>query len=76
MQGSDPQEDLGLVAWHQLEIIGSTGGTPLDFDEVMDNFVRGRLRAVIDRRFPLTNAREAQAYFEGKTHFGKVVLTV
>jgi NADPH:quinone reductase-like Zn-dependent oxidoreductase len=74
MQGGEPPEDLGLIVWHQLEIIGSTGGTSLDFQEVMALFYAGRLHPAIDRRFSLAQAREAQEYFAAKTHFGKIVL--
>lgn len=36
----------------------------------------GLVKAVIDRRFPLAEAGEAQAYLESGAHVGKVMLTV
>lgn len=36
----------------------------------------GKVNAIIDRRFPLTEAAAAHAYLEGGEHFGKVVLEV
>lgn len=36
----------------------------------------GRVNAVIDRTFPLTEAAAAHAYLEGGEHFGKVMLEV
>ena len=36
----------------------------------------GRLRPVIDRAFPLTEALEAQGYMASDAHIGKIVLTV
>lgn len=36
----------------------------------------GRLRAVVDRTFPLSQAAQAHAYLESGTHTGKVVLVV
>jgi alcohol dehydrogenase len=33
-----------------------------------------RLRPVIDRTFPFAEAKEAYRYFEGRRHFGKVVI--
>jgi NADPH:quinone reductase-like Zn-dependent oxidoreductase len=44
----------------------------LDF--FMQAAVAGKLRVVIDRTFPLSEARGAQRYLEGREHFGKVVL--
>jgi len=36
----------------------------------------GRVNAIIDRTFPLTEAAAAHAYLESGTHFGKVMLEV
>ena len=33
-----------------------------------------RLRPVIDRTFPFGEAKEAYRHFEGRAHFGKVVI--
>jgi len=45
-------------------------------DSFLD-LVRGRkFQVVIDRTFPLTEARAAQRYLEGRDHFGKVMLVM
>jgi hypothetical protein len=36
---------------------------------------RHRLRPVIDRTFPFAEAKAAYRHFEGRSHFGKVVIT-
>ena len=45
----------------------------------MDTFLglvrQKKFRVVIDRIFPLSEARAAQRYLEGREHFGKVILT-
>lgn len=52
---------------------------PDDFKQ-LDVFLRliqeKKLKVVIDRTFPLKEARAAQRYLEGREHFGKVVLTM
>ena len=35
----------------------------------------GKVRAIIDRTFPLEDAAAAHAWLEGGAHLGKVVLT-
>jgi len=34
-----------------------------------------RLRSVIDRTFPFAETKEAYRHFEGRRHFGKVVIS-
>ena len=40
----------------------------------LDDIAAGRLRVVIDRRFPLDEAGEAHAYIESRQAFGRVLL--
>lgn len=45
-------------------------------DAFVDLIRKQELKVVIDRTFPLREAREAQRYLEGREHFGKIVLTM
>ena len=52
---------------------------PEDFHELSNllNLVREKkFQVIIDRTFPLVEARAAQQHLEGRGHFGKVVLTM
>ena len=40
----------------------------------LDDIAAGRLRVVVDRRFPLEQAGEAHAYIESRQAFGRVLL--
>jgi NADPH2:quinone reductase len=40
----------------------------------LDDIAAGRLRVVVDRRFPLEQAGEAHAYIESRRAFGRVLL--
>ncbi len=40
----------------------------------LDDIAAGRLRVVIDRRFPLADAADAHAYIESRQAFGRVLL--
>jgi NADPH:quinone reductase-like Zn-dependent oxidoreductase len=76
LQGASPPEDLGLIAWKQLTIVGSTGATPLDFARVVDQLALGRLRPQVDSTFALADGAEGHRAFERHAHVGKVVLEV
>jgi NADPH2:quinone reductase len=43
--------------------------------EVAEPIVAGKLKVLVDRRFPMADAATAHAHVEAHEHFGKVVLT-
>ncbi len=45
-------------------------------DLFLDLVAKKKFQVVIDRTFPLAEARAAQRYLEGREHFGKIVLTM
>lgn len=45
-------------------------------DFFLDMVRQKKFQLVIDRAFPLAEARAAQRYLEGRAHFGKIVLTM
>jgi NADPH:quinone reductase-like Zn-dependent oxidoreductase len=47
-----------------------------EFDEVMKLVFMGRLKPVVDRVFPLEQARMAHEYLDRGEQFGKVVLAI
>jgi NADPH:quinone reductase-like Zn-dependent oxidoreductase len=50
-------------------------GSRTDFEAMNRAIAMHRLRPVIDRTFPFAEAKEAYRHFEGRGHFGKVVIT-
>jgi NADPH:quinone reductase-like Zn-dependent oxidoreductase len=59
-----------------LSLIGSTMGTRVDFARVMDLVFAGKLRPLLDRDFPLAEARIAQEYLQSGEQLGKVTLSI
>ena len=57
-------------------IIGSQVGDQQDFREMLAFVEQHRIKPVIERSFPLAQAREALLYLENEHKFGKVVVTV
>jgi NADPH:quinone reductase-like Zn-dependent oxidoreductase len=72
--GSNGRVDIAALCAKQLRVLGSHGGTRADLRGVLRALGRGDLRAVIHRRLPLSEAREAQAMLERREQFGKIIL--
>ena len=74
--GPNPPAALHRVWWKQLSILGSTMGTPEDFRGVLDLIAAGKARPVVDRVFPLADARAAHERLEAGEQLGKIVLSI
>ena len=66
--------DLRFVYSRQLSVFGSYMGTMGELHEVLKYVFSGRLKPVVDRMFPLKEARAAHEYMEKSQMFGKIVL--
>jgi NADPH:quinone reductase-like Zn-dependent oxidoreductase len=66
--------DLRFVYSRQLSVLGSYMGTMGELHEVLKFVFDGTLQPVVDRVFPLQEARAAHEYLEKSRMFGKVVL--
>ena len=74
--GPNPPASLHRIWWKQLSILGSTMGTPDDFQGVYDLIAAGRIRPVVDSVFPLADARAAHERLEAGEQLGKIVLSI
>jgi len=68
--------DNRFIFSKHLSIIGSSMGTRADFATVMDLLFAGKLKAVLDRDYPLAEARFAQERLEQGEQLGKITLTI
>lgn len=73
--GYDPKEDLRDVWTFELQIRGSNGWEREDLHELLDLVARKKLRALIDRTWPLAQGAEALASLEDRQVTGKVLVT-
>jgi len=74
--GSNVALELRFVFSRQLSFLGSYMGTMGELYEVLGHVFAGRLKPVVDRTFPLKDARAAHEYMEASRMFGKIVLTM
>lgn len=72
--GHDVRLNLRHLFFKQLSILGSTMGSRGQLRELWGHVVRGDLRAVVDRCFPLDQVAEAHRHVADREQFGKVVL--
>jgi len=72
--GPQAAVDLRLLFARQLSLLGSFMGTLGELHEVLEFLGRRRLRAVIDKMYPLGEIRAAHLRLENREQFGKVLV--
>jgi NADPH:quinone reductase-like Zn-dependent oxidoreductase len=72
--GPEASFDIRFLFARQLSFLGSFMGTMGDFHEVLKHIFSGRLKAVVDKSFPLREAPAAHERLEKSEQFGKVIL--
>jgi NADPH:quinone reductase-like Zn-dependent oxidoreductase len=74
--GPNPAEEIRLVFWNQLSIIGSTMGSRGDWRQLVAAIDMHRLKPVIDGVLPLADGRAAYDRMEQAEQFAKIVLSI
>ncbi len=74
--GNIPALNGRKIFWKQLEILGTTMGSPDDFKAMIDFVNKHKITPVIDEVFPLAQAQKAIDKMENSSQFGKLVLTI
>lgn len=72
--GPEAKFDIRVLFSRQLSFLGSYMGTMGDLHEVVKHIFAGKLKPVVDRTFPLSEARAAHERLEKSEQFGKIVL--
>ncbi len=62
--------------FRHLSIVTSTMNNRSDFEAMLADVERYRLRPTVDRVFPLEKGADAFALLESGEQFGKIVLTI
>lgn len=66
--------DIRTVYLKHLRLIGTSLGTTEGFRAVLDAVETDRIRPLLARTFPLSDIREAHAFFKAKDFFGKLAV--
>jgi zinc-binding alcohol dehydrogenase/oxidoreductase len=68
--------NIRRIYWKQLNIWGSTMGTPDDFCNAIEFMNKHKMHPVIDKIFSLSDAALAHRRMEQSEQFGKIVLSI
>lgn len=74
--GDPPELPARRVFWKQLSILGTTMGSPADFEAMLDLVASKQVKPVIDKVFPLDETTAALDRMYHAQQFGKIVLDV
>jgi NADPH:quinone reductase-like Zn-dependent oxidoreductase len=72
--GPNPKEEIRLIFWKQISILGSTMASDAEFRAMLSAVTSGKLSPRIDRVYPLSRGREAYARLEAGEQHGKILL--
>jgi NADPH:quinone reductase-like Zn-dependent oxidoreductase len=72
--GQQTNLDFRTVYLKHITMYGSVLGTRAEFQTMLEAIEAGKIRPIVDRTFPLAEARDAQTYFKQRGKFGKIVL--
>ncbi len=74
--GPTVSTDVRRLFWHQYTILGSTMGNEAEYRTAAQALSEGKLRPVVDRLYPLSEARAALERLAGGGQLGKVVVQI
>jgi alcohol dehydrogenase len=73
--GYAPTEDIRFIWTFELKVLGSNGWMRSDIEELLKLVQSGKLKVLVDKVYPLNEAREALRVIEDREVFGKVVVS-
>jgi NADPH:quinone reductase-like Zn-dependent oxidoreductase len=74
--GPNPPEEIRLIFWNQLSIIGSTMGSRGDWRKLVAAVDAHQLKPVLDTVFELPDGQKAYQRMERAEQFAKIVLSI
>lgn len=75
-RGAEVACNVRQIYSNHLQILGTTLGTPMEFEAALLALATGKIKPIIDRVFPLIEADLAHQRLEAGLQFGKIVLEI
>ena len=75
-QGKVNGLSLQPVFWKQISLLGSTMGTPLEFEAMLQFVAKHEIIPIVDKVYALEAGNEAMTRMEQGEQFGKILLAV
>jgi len=72
INGLSPQR----IFWKQIDILGSTMGSPEDFKKMLDLVNRFKIKPIVSHVFPLRAINEAMTVIAKGEQFGKICIEI
>ena len=72
--GNLPPLDGRRIFWNQLQIKGTSMGSKVDFENMLDFLVNHQIKPLVDSIIPWESAEEGLEKMTASTQFGKIVL--
>jgi hypothetical protein len=75
-RGNPPVLPMRKVFWRNLSVLGTTMGSPTDWQAMLGFVARHRIAPIVSNVFPLEHVGEAFDLMERGEQFGKIVITL
>ncbi len=74
--GKLPEIIPAKIFWKQISVLGTTMGSPFDFENMISFIHKHRIEPEIDKIFPLEDAELSFKHMESQEQFGKIVIKI
>lgn len=74
--GNLPALNGRIIFWKQVQILGTTMGSPNDFNNLLKFIEEHQIHPIVDSVYHLEDGNDAMELLENSDQFGKIVLTV
>jgi zinc-binding alcohol dehydrogenase/oxidoreductase len=74
--GNIPELDARPMFWKQIQLLGTTMGTPEDFAGMLEMVNEHKIVPIVDEVFPLADTQKAVDKMGSSSQFGKLVITI
>lgn len=75
-RGNPPELPLRKLFWRQISLLGTTMGSPGEFEDMLRFVSEHRIKPVLSEEFPLEQIEKAFGLMERGDQYGKIVISI